>query len=61
MVVNVVFIYFAFQTVPFKCHKEAQKLLPKAKLLVYKDKGHDVLITRWRSVNEEIETFLISK
>lgn len=46
---------------PFYHSQEAQELLPKAKLIVFEDQGHDVLITRWRSVNEEIETFLIAK
>ncbi|CAO3655527.1 unnamed protein product [Mucor hiemalis] len=48
-------------TVPFYHHEQVQEWLPKSKLVVYKDQGHDVLITRWKSVNEEIETFLISK
>ncbi|KAI7894251.1 Alpha/Beta hydrolase protein [Mucor mucedo] len=45
-------------TVPFKRHKEAQAFIPNSKLIVYKGRGHDVLITRWRSVNKDIETFL---
>lgn len=50
-----------FQTVPFYHHEQVQEWMPKSKLIIYKDQGHDVLITRWRAINEEIETFLISK
>ncbi|KAI9480694.1 MAG: Alpha/Beta hydrolase protein [Benjaminiella poitrasii] len=46
-------------TVPFYHSEEAKRLLPNAKLVVYKDQGHDVLITKWRSVNEDIESFLM--
>ncbi|GAA5810418.1 hypothetical protein MFLAVUS_003839 [Mucor flavus] len=48
-------------TVPFDNSQEAQQLMPNAKLIVHEDKGHDVLITLWRTVNQEIEEFLTSK
>ena len=35
------------------------RLIPQAKLVVLKDQGHDALITKWKSVNEEIESFLM--
>ncbi|KAL7330314.1 hypothetical protein PS15p_205279 [Mucor circinelloides] len=46
-------------TVPFYHSEEAQRLIPQAKLVVLKDQGHDALITKWKSVNEEIESFLM--
>jgi pimeloyl-ACP methyl ester carboxylesterase len=46
------------QTVPFKNHVQLQLLLPNAKLSVFKNHGHDVLITSWKSVNSEIKSFL---
>ncbi|KAI8646478.1 Alpha/Beta hydrolase protein [Parasitella parasitica] len=45
--------------VPFYHSEEATKLVPQAKLVVFKDQGHDVLITKWKLVDEEIETFLM--
>ncbi|KAG1142180.1 hypothetical protein G6F37_006816 [Rhizopus arrhizus] len=46
------------KTVPFKHHVQLQLLLPNAKLSVFKNHGHDVLITSWKSVNSEIKSFL---
>ncbi|EIE79339.1 hypothetical protein RO3G_04044 [Rhizopus delemar RA 99-880] len=46
------------KTVPFKNHVQLQLLLPNAKLSVFKNHGHDVLITSWKSVNREIKSFL---
>ncbi|KAI7903769.1 Alpha/Beta hydrolase protein [Cokeromyces recurvatus] len=45
-------------TVPFYHSEEAKRLLPNAKMMVYKDQGHDVLLTKWKSVNANIINFL---
>ncbi|KAI9315889.1 Alpha/Beta hydrolase protein [Dichotomocladium elegans] len=46
------------KTVPFHDSQRLQEIMPKARLIRYEGSGHDVIITRYQSVDQDIIEFL---
>lgn len=58
LLTNRFFLLAILKTVPFRHHTLLQKHMPQATISRYEGAGHDVLLTHWPQVGENIAQFL---